>query len=265
MKRYTQAKKCNLHYSSSLLKDNFDVNEDSAWGFDFVCTQNSYQIDCQKCFGEHTVFYEVGNPKYFALWKQPYRKEDILSELCIKTSKPVLVYFPTWDEDCAAEVFHDSIQKLRERFFVVVKLHHCLDRLEICKMRKAAATDVADLALGGNYPFAKAAALADVLLCDAKSGACMEASFLNPDAVNIVLCVRKDARKYYAPVMWEMFPVVEEPSELDFFDDVFLDKGFMVRRTQNMDYYMGKKDESGFYSFCERIYHDINFCEEKKL
>lgn len=139
----------------------------------------------------------------------------MLKELNINTQKQILVYLPTWDHDPSVEAYYDEIMKLKEQYFVVTKPHHCTFRLESQAERLKKIYELSDVVLDGNYDFEKAVIIADVLLCDATSGASTESRVLNPEARLVLLSTRTDIKEYfYSEIEDFADAVVNNPNDL---------------------------------------------------
>ena len=69
--------------------------------------------------------------------------------------------------------------------------------------------------LDGNYDFEKAVSIADILLCDATSGASTESRVLNPEAKLVLLSTRNDIKEYfYSKIEDFADAVVNNPNDL---------------------------------------------------
>lgn len=137
----------------------------------------------------------------------------MIKELGIHTDKPILLYYPTWDEYSSIKEFADRIGELRNDFFVVTKPHHCTFRLKSKKNDLKKLYDVSDMVLDGNYDFAKTTILADLAICDSKSASSTEIPFLNPD-IKMVMILVNTIREDYDYPLDNIYCVVEEPHNL---------------------------------------------------
>lgn len=162
---------------------------------------------------EHII--NVGYPKHYGYKYSIENKDKVLKELNINTEKQILVYLPTWDHDPSVEAYYDEIMKLKEQYFVVTKPHHCTFRLESQAERLKKIYELSDVVLDGNYDFEKAVIIADVLLCDATSGASTESRVLNPEARLVLLSTRTDIKEYfYSEIEDFADAVVNNPNDL---------------------------------------------------
>ena len=157
----------------------------------------------------------VGYPKHYRYKYSTENKNQVVQELNINTDKQILVYLPTWDHDPSVEAYYDEIMKLREQYFIVTKPHHCTFRLKSQAERLKKLYELSDVVLDGNYDFEKAVCIADVLLCDATSGASTESKVLNPDAKLVLLSTKDDIKEcFYRQIEDFADVVVNNPNNL---------------------------------------------------
>ncbi len=256
VEKYKNAKKINLHYSCGFVRDNFCLTERTVRGFDIVLVNGKFQADKQKAFASNQIFFEVGFPKHIDFWKKPITQEDVKNELGIKTDKKILVYFPTYDNGCSCLEYGDNIKKTFKDYYIVTKLHHCLDRLEEYKNKKSKVENISNFILGGNYSFEKSAVLGDLLISDAKSGAGLEASYLNQKAAAILVAVRTEGSEYYDD-MFKMFNVIMKPSDLSLTSKIENEDVYRQYRNENMGYYLGEHDDNAFKVFIDYLVGEI--------
>ena len=152
-----------------------------------------------------------------------------MKELNIKTKKAILVYYPTWDEDSSIDLYYNILLELKKQFYIVIKPHHCTWRLPSKKSQKEKLIKLADYIVDVGYSFEKSCFLGDINICDAKSGAALELTFINNDAKMILLSMHKKEEDYYFNILYKMFCVVSIDSSLfesvqQIFDsDVYID------------------------------------------
>ena len=196
LKMYSQKTvRINLSYGYGLIKKSYAFCDRVLKGFDYKIVNGEFQSRQLSLHNANTRLLMGGLAKYSSL--KNFEKEDVLHELGIIPNKPILVYFPTYDDECCADVICECSEEIRNKYYLVVKLHHCLDRLAGCADIKRKLVESADYVLPGNYPFEKAASVADVVVADAKSGAGMEAVFLNPKSKIILLVKHENVLESY--------------------------------------------------------------------
>ena len=171
LKKYTNAKKIQLIYGIGFLKKvQFQLKDFLKDPFDYYFVNGGYYKDkFLKLGGSIYNIIDVSYPKHRDFFKRGYEKQKLIKELGIHTDKPILLYYPTWDEYSSIKEFADRIDELRNDFFVVTKPHHCTFRLKSKKNDLKKLYDVSDMVLDGNYDFAKTTILADLAICDSKS------------------------------------------------------------------------------------------------
>ena len=206
------------------LVDSFEVANFEPW-YKFFRKNGIYAI-----YVAEPEEYNV-SAKYFGIKEKckNYNKENILKELNIKTKKAILVYYPTWDEDSSIDLYYNILLELKKQFYIVIKPHHCTWRLPSKKSQKEKLIKLADYIVDVGYSFEKSCFLGDINICDAKSGAALELTFINNDAKMILLSMHKKEEDYYFNILYKMFCVVSIDSSLfesvqQIFDsDVYID------------------------------------------
>ena len=203
----------NLSYGFSFKKDYFIHSKRTTDGFDYRFVHGDRQKEILSAYIEKNRILKVGYPKYKNCFDSLPKRADIQKELNICTEKPILVYFPTWDDDNSIMAYAKEIQKLREEYFVVIKAHHCITPSKKPEEYRKI-FEISDLVLEGNYDFAKAVLIADVAIADAKSGASFEIGYINNE-VPIALILKTPVEKEkYEDEMWRCFNVISKPEEL---------------------------------------------------
>lgn len=203
--------KINLSYGVGFTKDNFSFSKDSTEGFDVKLIHGNFQKKIINKYNLKTQLVDVGFPKHKEY--VPFDKIQLKKELKIFTSKPVLVYFPTWDEYSSIEVYKDELFKLKNNFFIVSKSHHCTYRLNNKKVELDTLIKISDYVLPGNYSFEKAVCLGDLAICDAKSGALSEVAYLNPSIPIVGLCL-ETKKSDYLELLDSFCSTVTNPKDL---------------------------------------------------
>lgn len=215
--KYPQSIKISLSYGPAFNNDDFLISPKSTIGFDYKFVNGEFQKDIlsEKNYINKENIINVGYPKHYGYKYSIENRNQVVKELNINTEKRILVYLPTWDHDPSVEAYYDEIMKLKEQYFVVTKPHHCTFRLESQAERLKKIYELSDVVLDGNYDFEKAVSIADVLLCDATSGASTESRVLNPEARLVLLSTRNDIKEYfYSEIEDFADAVVNNPNDL---------------------------------------------------
>lgn len=214
LRKYKNAVKIQLLYGTNFYKKvQFQISESANDLFDFCFVNGRYYVDKFHNVLKNDKVVDVSYPKHRGFFKKGITKDDVVKELHINTKKPILVYYPTWDEYNSIQVFGDEINKLRNDFFVVTKAHHCTYRLKSKKEDLKKLYEISDIVLEGNYDFAKTTVLGDVILCDSKSAASTEIPFLNKKAKMVELFTIEKKEDYDFPID-EFYCVCEKPTQL---------------------------------------------------
>ena len=215
--KYPQSIKIALSYGVAFNRDDFRVAPKNTIGFDYKFVNGEFQKDIlsEKNYISKERIINVGYPKHYGYKYSIENKNQVIKELNINTDKQILVYLPTWDHDPSVEAYYDEIMKLKEHYFIVTKPHHCTFRLQSQTERLKKIYELSHVVLDGNYDFEKAVSIADILLCDATSGASTESRVLNPEAKLVLLSTRNDIKEYfYSKIEDFADAVVNNPNDL---------------------------------------------------
>ncbi len=205
--------KINLSYGFSYKRDYFIHSSRTTKGFDYRFVHGDEQKEILSEYIDKSKILKVGYPKYSNKLDSYPSKKEILNELKVATEKPILVYFPTWDEDNSIKTYANVIKSLKDRYFVVSKAHHCTS-LEKNPDDYKTLVDISDLVLEGNYDFGKAALIGDIAVADAKSGASFEIAYVNTNIPIVLVLKSKEDGKKYKDEMWDYFSVVDNMLDL---------------------------------------------------
>ena len=235
--------KISLQYGVGLNKTNFCSTKRATEGFDARFIYGEYTKNKIKYYIDESNIYEIGSPKHDSYFKNLPQKKLIKNELGINTDKKILVYFPTWDEDSSIIPFYDELKKLKEKYFVVTKAHHCTFRRPEKKQDLQALYEISDIVLEGNYSFSNAATIADIALIDAKSGATCEVPYLRKDVPILFLSVQNNLKEYFYDDIFEFgYLINQKENLLEYLEKVENFDKFIEKRAQKIEYYMGPSD-----------------------
>lgn len=235
--------KINLNYGCGFNKTNFGNIPASSIGFDYKFVHGKYMAkNAQKALKRNQIKI-IGYPKHDDFFNNLPDKESIKAKLEINTEKPILVYFPTWDEDSSIQKFGKEINNLRKDFFVVTKAHHCTFRLKDKQNDLNVLYNISDKVLEGNYNFSDAVMIADIALIDGKSGSSCEVPYLKNSLPILYLSPKDNLKEVFKPEIFKFGEVINEPSELfQKVRQVYQNDKYIKTRQNKIEYYLGKND-----------------------
>ncbi len=244
-------KKASLCYGAGLNITNFLITPQTCVGFDYSFTHGEHQKYIRSVYMNESQIFTIGYPKHREFFTNPPKQEDIKAKYGISTNKPLLVYFPTWDEDSSIQTFSKAIKALQSDFFIITKAHHCTFRLPNKKDDLATLYEISNLVLEGNSSFEEAAILANIALIDAKSAASTEVLYLNKNAKITLLSPRKNVDTYFIKRVLDTTKIINNPQNLT--KDIILSATPPYRK--DIEYfYTSKPDITHFGEFIkERI------------
>ncbi len=180
---YNNSKRILFPYGVFLMKKSaFTFFKGVADSFDCIFTHGDLQIKILRELGYQTDAISISYPKYFG---RSADRDSVLKKFNINTNKPILVYLPTWDEYGSIVEASKELDKLRDEFYVVVKPHHCTLHLSSKVEEKKMLYNSCDKVLE-KADLLEIASIADLAVCDAKTGAVSEIVFLN-SSIKMVL------------------------------------------------------------------------------
>ena len=234
-------KKLNLSYGVGFNKTNFGLSKETSAGFDGRLIHGQFYKDILSKVMPANKLHIIGYPKHDNFFLNPVTQNTVKKELNIQTHKPVIVYFPTWDENSSIQKFGDEIKKLKRKFFVVTKAHHCTFRLPDKKNDLKKLYEISDVVLAGNSSFEDAAVLADIIIADAKSGSSSESCYLNQHTPALFLSVQDNIDTYFYPEIFKLGDVINKPKLLVEHIDKLAEQ-IDDYKQPNMEYFYGNYD-----------------------
>ena len=246
--------KINLNYGCGFNKKNFGNTPESTKGFDYKFVHGEYMAKIAQGSLKENQIKIIGYPKHDEYFKNPLKKTDVLAKLNIQTEKPILVYFPTWDDDSSIHKFGDEISKLRDTFFVITKAHHCTFRLEEKRGDLEKLYKISDKVLDGNSSFSEAVLIADIALIDGKSGSSCEVPYLSNNLPIVYLSPRENLHEYFKEDIFSFGEFTNDPNRL--YEKVlhtFKYDSYIEKRKSKIEYYLGKNDGNSTQRAIEAI------------
>lgn len=240
LKKYKNCK-INIPYGISLIKSSFSLCDVSCSGFDAKLVHGFFSKKTLLPIMDRHDIHPVGYPKHDSYFRNKPQKETILQQFGIDTNKPIIVYLPTYDDDSSIQMFCDEINALRDKFYILTKPHHCTARLAEKKHDLDTLYAVSDCVVDGNFSFSDVCSCADFYITDAKSGASLEALYINPKpAIFLTPRTGSEFKQFYSEI-FKIAPVINAHGllassvEKTFKDSFFVDDGLM-------EFFLGKRD-----------------------
>lgn len=254
--------KINIVYGCSTVKDQFAFSRESIVGFDYkfvhgpfskeLCRRNLKQNEWDE-YKDKIVL--MGYPKY-DLNQIQVTKKSVLDELAIKTRKPIVVYMPTWGEHACISEFYDVMCKMKKQYYVIVKPHHCTERLDSEAENRKMLEKIANMVLPSDYDTRKILEISDLVICNAESGLSLESAYLKN--VKMLFITKEDITKKFYGELFSIAKTVNKPEEFTAaFDEVLRCDKYQYNRNKFAKQIFGDSKE-----YLEEIYQ-IVFLNEK--
>lgn len=212
-------KKVNLCYGYSLQTGNFLETEESIAGFDLVLVHGRMGEGEVKKIDENMKTIKVGYPRYSDWGKfSKYMADNTekIEEIKRKNvdNKPVLVYFPTWYIRASIDPFYEEFMKLKDKYFIITKVHHCTYRIWRERERLEKLRNLSDVLLEGNFSFKEAASMGDLAVVDAISGAGTEVPFASKNIKLVLLYSGVEEENRFRDCIDDFAVCAKKPEEL---------------------------------------------------
>lgn len=235
LKRYLNFK-CQMFYGVNFLRRKIFQHEKSvAKEFNLIFTHGEFNSkELEKIIGPgHTV--DMSFPRYLEFVQSKPQKEKLLHDLGICTRKPILLYYPTWDEYSSISDYAKMIRSLHDEFYTVVKPHHCTYRLPEKADDMKQLNENFDCVLTGTFELWKTTAIADIAICDAGSGVLSEIVFLNPGLKLMTIYKNNGADDFYIDLSKLAVPVDHPEKFLSLFHQLWKADLSMKARREFID------------------------------
>lgn len=212
--------KINLCYGYALGENLFLETAESIKGFDLMLVHGQIGADVISRIDSTMKTIKVGYPRY-SQWgdgrKYLYSKEKKLEEIKRKNveNKPIMVYFPTWEDKSTIDNYAPLLEQYKDRFFIVTKAHHCTFRLWRERFRLEKLKNLSDVLLEGNFSFQEASLLGDIGIVDAMSGAATEVPYTNPNIKLILVYSPLPEYTNFKSIIDDFAVCVKSPDQLD--------------------------------------------------
>lgn len=237
--------KINVQYGCSLLKNAFGASEEGTAGFDYKMSNGQFDRELCCRYIDADRAFDIGYPKYYEIEGASRTKEQVRDELGINTEKKIIAYLPTWDENSSIPVYYNELKNLRDEYYIVTKPHHCTYRLDSKKDDMDKLYEISDMVLQPEYGLDKFMRIGDLTIIDAKSGATLEATFLNDDMKMVWLLVSKDVRKLFWDEIDNIVELVDDRKDLvEVVNKTIEDDAYIKYRKEHINHYFSRYDKN---------------------
>lgn len=257
-------KKINITYGCGLIKNQFAFMNESIKGFDYKFVHGPFTKElCRRNLGEE--LWQKNKDKIFLMgypkWKRKeIDKSEILNELGIKTSKPIVGYFPTWGERSCIKEFHNEICALRDKYFIITKPHHCTVRIESEENDFRLLRECSDYLLPFDYDTEKALSIFELVISSADSGISLECGWLRPDIKILLITKEQNVEETFFKEVFDIAYLVNNPSQFSMrFNEAIHEDKYIMSRYSFLNEVFGDRDSN----YLDDIYEQIRKREKK--
>ena len=251
LRKYNKLK-VNVAYGAGVYKKGFGYTDGPIKGFDFCLVNGMFMRDVYLKHISKDKVLVMGYPKHKSFFNSHLSRNNLLKELGINTDKQIVVYYPTWDENSSILKYAESISKLRDKYYVITKAHHCTWHLKEKKDDLEILKKISDYMLDKNYDIAKSTLLGDFALSDLKSGATTEIPYFNSDIKQIILSTVVKYEEDYRDEVKLIGPIVTDSQKLiSAFNSDF--SKYLASRRSVMDSFFGDRNTDYVDDIVERL------------
>ncbi len=152
-------------YSPIPAKPNLTCKPESNILYDAILCYGDYDAEYLKAYA---ATYVIGNLKYIN-----FKKKTVSNN-----SKPVLLFLPTYGENSSILQLTDELKKLKDKYYIIVKSHHCTSSLNDELYRIDMLKDISDEYYDHSTQLTELLSKSDIVLSD-NSGSIFESIYAN--------------------------------------------------------------------------------------
>lgn len=199
--------KIRYKYSNISAKPNKVYKPENYIGYDAILCSGEYDYNILRVF---TQPYITGNQKYIDFKKKKSKK-----------TKKVLLYLPTYGEESSIDIIHEKLAKLREKYYVIAKIHHgtsfLSDEVDRIQEIKESVDEYYDL----HKELSELLERADVVLTD-NSGALFEAIYTEVPVAVFTDDINKNKKEGFDTTQYELYKkgILPYTSDINKIDEI---------------------------------------------
>lgn len=231
-------KKCHVAYGVGFTEGkSFIFDPETAEAFDIVMVQGEFYKERLTQNGFSGKLVSISYPRYVSFFSAIPTSESIRDKLNIKTEKPIVAYLPTYDAGASIKKYSDSIDRLRDEYYIITKPHHCTFYREENKEDLETLYRISDKVVHALSPISDIAVVSDLAVCDARSAVLNEVSFLNKSIKPVALMTDPKLDRFYIDIN-EFVDCVYSPDSLkEHLDALRACDPFSDKRRKYIDYF----------------------------
>lgn len=189
--------------------------------YDAILCSGSYDSNYLSAFSKT---YQTGNMKYIGFKKKKKNSKG----------KKNLIYLPTYGDGCSIDLIIEELNKLREKYYVIVKIHHGTNFLNNEQNRINKLRDCVDEYYDSHKNLSELLEIADVVLTD-NSGALFEALYTDTPVAIFCDDVNKHKIGNFNTIQYELvekgiIPYTNNKNQLNKILDMALSKQYIEKQ-----------------------------------
>ncbi len=197
--------KIKYRYSNVSAKPNIVYRPENYIMYDAILCSGDYDANYLSVFSKT---YKTANLKYRDFKKSNERKSD----------KKQLLYLPTYGDESSIEIIVDALEKLREKYYIIAKVHHGTNYLVNEKNRIDLLKEKVDEIYDSHMPLATLLETTDVILTD-NSGSIFEGIFTEIPVAVFCDDINKNKIGEFNSTQYELYkkgilPFTNNPNEI---------------------------------------------------
>lgn len=178
------AKRIRLMYCPTPYTTGWSMQQQTVQPFDAVLVHGNFFADSFSRWLPRSRLPIIGYPRYDDFFAGRLKRDAIRARWGVNDEHPVLAFMTTWENNTAFDAFFPALLKLRDRFQIILRPHHCTQRMEPHRM--ALMRESGLLILDHAFDLIDVYAGADFVVSDVRSGSLFEACMCDLPTVAMV-------------------------------------------------------------------------------
>lgn len=235
------ATRVRLMYGPTPYTTGWSMRQATVEPFDMVLVHGQFFADAFSRWKRRDRLPMIGYPRYDDFFTGKIERTAVRLRWGVDNTLPVLAFMPTWENNTAFDRFFPALMALRDRFQIVLRPHHCTQRMEPHRMALMRASGF--LIIDHSFDLLDVYAGADLVVSDIRSGSLFEAAMCGLPTVGMV---RHDEDNWIGDNrLGEMTRLCLAPDDLPRAVDESLSPKLAAGRERWTRYHVAHRDGSG--------------------
>lgn len=233
--------KVRVMYGPILYPNAWGLQPHTAKTFDAVLTHSQLYSNYFSRWASPSQLPVIGYPRYDDYFSGKLKRDEIRKRFGITSTKPVVVFMPTWENNTGFDLFFPALLQLTSSYHILLRPHHCTLRMEPARMQKLYASGLT--ILDNALELAEICKAADVIIADVRSGGLFETVMCDIPAVGMVIDPAELSGWLQHYRIGSMVSLCEQPSRLAHaIEEALTSEAKAIARAQWAEQYVAYRD-----------------------